>query len=158
MNKLEVTTPGYTCPKCGFQLFHPIARLSISTLGLYDDARFPGRCLLVLNEHQEDLTELRLELAEHFLRDMRSASRAIKHAAQADRINYAILGNAEPHLHCHLIPRRQEADPVPKRAPWAHPDPVTSLPPNQIRELITSIKLELERDRNRSHRKQTQRT
>jgi len=38
----------YRCATCGFELHHPIATLSVSALGLYDDARFPGRCILAL--------------------------------------------------------------------------------------------------------------
>lgn len=38
----------------------------------------------------------------------------------AARINYAVLGNAEPHLHVHLIPRSTE-EAKPTRPPWEHP-------------------------------------
>lgn len=77
--------PGYRCETCGFELWLPIAELSCSTLGLYDDARFPGRCLLVLHEHVEDLTTLPTAIAHHFLDDLRAAERAIRVVTGAGR-------------------------------------------------------------------------
>jgi len=129
----------YECSECGFRLFLPIARLSMSTLGLYDDARFPGRCLLVFHDHVEDLTELSTAAATGFLWDMRVAAAVIRQVTAADHINYAILGNAEPHLHAHLIPRNRKADPVPRQSPWSHPEPSRPLPETERDSIIHRI-------------------
>jgi diadenosine tetraphosphate (Ap4A) HIT family hydrolase len=133
---------GY-CTTCKFELHKIIARLKVSTLGLYDDARFPGRALLVLNDHHDDLALMPIELAQAFLDDIRCAALAIQRATSADRMNYAVLGNAEPHVHAHLIPRKREGDPVPTKAPWAHPDPVRPLDSVYLQVIVGKIRAEL---------------
>jgi diadenosine tetraphosphate (Ap4A) HIT family hydrolase len=132
-------TAEFTCKRCGFGLYHPIANLTVSTLGLYDDARFPGRCILAYGEHVEDFLELQPSAAAAFTEDARRAARAISRAVSADRMNYAILGNVAPHLHCHLIPRRWVEDPVPGQSPWKHPESVRSLPEDRRGELVAAI-------------------
>jgi diadenosine tetraphosphate (Ap4A) HIT family hydrolase len=57
--------------------------------------------------------------------------KVIKKAINGDRMNYAILGNTEPHLHFHLIPRKIDNEPIPNRSPWNHPDPLSQLPSNE---------------------------
>lgn len=121
----------YECKICSFRLWLPIKKLSVSTLGLYDDARYPGRCILVYHEHLEDFAELDIDSAARFIEDVQKAARAIKKATNADRMNYAILGNTEPHLHFHLIPRKIDNEPIPNRSPWNHPDPLSQLPSNE---------------------------
>jgi diadenosine tetraphosphate (Ap4A) HIT family hydrolase len=129
----------YQCSICGFNLWLPLIRLDVSTLGLYDDARFPGRCILALHDHYEDLSEVELDLLQRFANDVRRAGGAIKAASDADRMNYAVLGNVEPHVHFHLIPRLFAIDPVPRRPPWEHPEPVSLLPPAEVHRLSDAI-------------------
>ena len=130
----------FGCEDCGFSLWNPLAELRVSFLGFYDDARFPGRCLLVYREHVEHFTQLSDRDAAAFTADSRLAAEAILSCTSADRINYAILGNSEPHLHMHLIPRTRTADPIPKRPPWEHPESKGPLPPDDAEVLREAIK------------------
>lgn len=136
--------PSYKCSTCAFELWLPITRLKVSTLGLNNDARFPGRCLLVLHEHHEDFGEIEEELASAFVSDARLAAQAIKAAIKVPRINYALLGNREPHIHFHLIPRGHPNDPIPQQAPWEHPQRQTKLSGQDILRVMSSIRTELE--------------
>jgi diadenosine tetraphosphate (Ap4A) HIT family hydrolase len=113
------TESTYRCVECGFSVWHTIRTLSASVLGLYDDARFPGRCLLVLATHYEDPLAVPERLMEAFIRDAAQAAEAIRAVTGAPRLNYAILGNTAPHIHCHLIPRGLAEDPAPLQSPWA---------------------------------------
>ena len=112
------TTYSFRCRTCGMALWHPIASLGVSTLGLYDDNRYRGRCLLVLNEHHNDMATMPYELAASLLNDARVAAKAIQTAVNADKINYAVLGNVNSHVHYHLIPRNWGTDPAPGQSPW----------------------------------------
>jgi len=134
--------PGYRCETCGFELWLPIAELSCSTLGLYDDARFPGRCLLVLHEHVEDLTTLPTAIAHHFLDDLRAAERAIRVVTGAGRMNWAVLGNVEPHLHAHLVPRTTGGATA-TLSPWEHPLTATRLQPERRDQLMRFLSAEV---------------
>lgn len=130
---------GFSCEQCGFKLWLPVAELDVSSLGLYDDARFPGRCLLVYRQHAEHLDELSPAEAWAFLEDGRRAARAIRALGQVLRINFAVLGNTEPHLHMHLIPRRGD-DPKPQRTPWEHPDERRNLDGGQVGEIVEALR------------------
>ena len=130
---------GFECAVCGFRLWHPICELGVSSLGFYDDERFPGRCLLTFRRHVEHLTEVSEGEAAAFIRDSQAAARAILDCTRADRINYAILGNTEPHLHMHLIPRVQSTDPIPTRPPWEHPEEKRPMEPEAAQALVRAI-------------------
>lgn len=133
---------GYTCRDCEFKLWLPVADLQVSSLGLYDDARFPGRCLLVFHRHEEHLTDLSASEACAFLEDARRAATAVMASGNIARVNYAVLGNTQPHLHMHLIPRRED-EPDPQRPPWEHPDPARPLPPDDVDALMTILRTNL---------------
>lgn len=83
-----------------------IAELGTSTLFLYRDQRFRGYSILSFGAW--DATSLdALSDAEYwqFLADMRTASKAIRSVLRPDHMNYEMLGNSNPHLHWHIIPR-----------------------------------------------------
>lgn len=129
----------YRCDRCEMTLWLPLVRLTVSTLGLYDDDRFPGRCLLVVHEHHEDMTTMPDELASALLGDARRAALAITAAVSADRINYAVLGNGTPHVHYHVIPRKWDIDPAPGRSPWTSARPARPLPADVRRAVSATI-------------------
>lgn len=94
------------CVACGFSLWLPIAALKVSRVGLYDDARFPGRMIVSLNDHVEHLDEADPDLLAAFIGDIQRASLVLRKIGDVDRVNVAMLGNKVPHLHAHVIPRR----------------------------------------------------
>lgn len=111
----DVTWPdrlaGRDCPLCGPQpeandYKLTIAPLRISTLYLCRDQRFRGYCYLIFNPyHATSLAGLPDDEHHAFMADLRQAGRALQTALQPDHMNYECLGNSEPHLHWHLIPR-----------------------------------------------------
>lgn len=129
----------YVCATCGFALWRPLRRLSVSVLGLYDDGRFPGRCLLALDAHHDDLALVPPDLLAAYMADVQAAGSAIAAATGADRINYAVLGNAVPHVHFHLVPRVRASDPVPDKAPWETPLPKELLDPEERAAVSAAI-------------------
>ncbi|MEV7693271.1 HIT family protein [Microbacterium sp. NPDC089189] len=116
-----------TCLQCGFGLWIPVDELSSSYMGLYSDARFPGRCIVTLNQHAEHLDELPPDTVSSFMLNVRVASMALRIATGSPRINVAILGNQEGHVHAHLIPRYPESEPRPNKAPWEDTRPRGSM-------------------------------
>lgn len=130
----------YTCDVCGFEVWIPLLDLDVSEVGLYSDARFPGRCVVVLTQHETEIENLPTSLAISFTQDVLTVGRAIKKAVGADKINYAVLGNTAPHLHAHVIPRVWSMDPIPEKSPWQHPLPSSKLDPESERSVIERIK------------------
>ena len=83
-----------------------IYALSISTLFLYREQRFRGYCLLSFSA--QDATSLdALNDNEYnlFAQDLRTASKAIRSVCNPDHMNNELLGNTNPHLHWHIVPR-----------------------------------------------------
>ena len=81
-----------------------------------------GYALLIAKNHVEHLGDLQRIPREDFLNDMATLGKAVKRAFNAERINYAILGNEVSHLHAHVIPRFGAKDPIDPREPiWIVP-------------------------------------
>jgi diadenosine tetraphosphate (Ap4A) HIT family hydrolase len=69
-----------------------------------------GYCLLLPDPVVPTLNELDDTRRSAFLRDMVLIGDAVLEVTGATRINYEILGNSEPALHVHIVPR-YEAEP-----------------------------------------------
>ena len=126
------------CGTCGFKLGEPLATLSVSELCFVSDHRFPGRCVVTLHRHATELFDLSPELRSAFADDVSAAAQAIKLAVNAFKMNYEILGNADPHLHCHLIPRQLD-EPKPKLPAWLHPEGQTAMEADEAVEIKLRI-------------------
>lgn len=109
------------CVECGFSLFHYVGSFAVSHLGIYSDSRFPGRAILALNCHEENVDTMPEETYVQFCKDIRTAVSILKKATGSERINVSILGNSEPHVHAHLIPRWPENEALPGKSPWNDP-------------------------------------
>lgn len=64
-----------------------------------------GYCLLLPDPVVPHLNALDFDSRTQFLSDMARAGDAVLAATGADRINYEMLGNLEPALHAHILPR-----------------------------------------------------
>lgn len=83
-----------------------VADLRTSTLLLFRDQRFRGYCILSFAPRRVTSLES-LSEAEYrsFFLDLRTASQAIREALNPDHMSYELLGNSDPHLHWHIVPR-----------------------------------------------------
>jgi len=80
-----------------------------------------GYCLLLPDPVVPHLNSLSGDAREQFLHDMTLLGDAVLAVTGAERINYEILGNIEPALHAHVIPRHASEDPERrKQAVWLH--------------------------------------
>lgn len=68
-----------------------------------------------------DLNALTGDARRQFLDDMARLGDAVLAETGAERINYEILGNVEPALHAHVIPRHASEDRELRKQPvWLH--------------------------------------
>lgn len=118
--------------------------MNSSAIGLYDDARFPGRAIVSLRAHYDHFADLPADELVAFMRDVQQMSSAITSVVGASRINVAILGNRESHVHAHVIPRFPD-EPRPDATIWQDPSPSTRLGEEEARQLIGVLGLELAR-------------
>lgn len=119
-------SPASGCSTCGFTLWIPVAALRVSQVGLYSDARFPGRLIVSLNDHVEHYDQTDPDSLSSFMSDLQDASLVLRKMSNVERVNIAILGNKEPHLHAHVIPRRI-ADGNHGVSPWENAEPYSKL-------------------------------
>lgn len=82
-----------------------VIKLPSGWLCLGDPQVLPGYCVLYPDPVVATLNDLQGEERAQFLADMAMAGDAILETTEAVRINYEILGNQEPALHAHIIPR-----------------------------------------------------
>ena len=72
-----------------------------------------------------------------YLCDMALIGDALLEVTGAYRINYGILGNSDPFLHAHIVPRYMtEPEKFRKGLPWSYP-----------KKLLDAISFDLERDK-----------
>ncbi len=73
---------------------------------LLGDRQFlPGYCLIFPDPVVANLNALNVDQRMIFTRDMSLIGDAVLRVTGAARINYEILGNADPALHAHVFPR-----------------------------------------------------
>jgi diadenosine tetraphosphate (Ap4A) HIT family hydrolase len=94
-----------------------IGRLPSGWAVLGDVQVLRGWCLLLADPVVPSLNDLDDRHRTQFLCDMARLGDAILRVTSAERINYEILGNSEPELHAHVIPRYASEPPERRRLP-----------------------------------------
>jgi diadenosine tetraphosphate (Ap4A) HIT family hydrolase len=82
-----------------------VCRLPSGWAVLADVQVLPGWCVLLADPVVGSLNDLDERHRAEFLRDMGRLGDALLQVTGAERINYEILGNSDPELHAHVIPR-----------------------------------------------------
>lgn len=103
-----------------------VAELETGYVVLGDHQFFRGYTLLLSKVHVPELHDDACADAKRylprperlrFLHEMSEVAEAVFRWARPRKLNYELLGNAEPHLHWHLFPRHAD-DPRPGGPPW----------------------------------------
>ena len=130
---------------------HPllIAELETGYAVLGDDQRRRGWTLLLCKVHASELHELDGPFRVRFLQDMALLAEAVWRATAplgVRKLNYELLGNADPHLHWHVFPRLAD-DPAPTQPIWGiDPTEFPTLPtPAETAATAEAIRREVER-------------
>ena len=79
--------------------------LRVSTLYLFKEQTYRGRCVVAYRNHVNELFELPDAEVTLFMQDVANAARAIKISLGAAKINYGAYSDKLPHLHMHLVPK-----------------------------------------------------
>jgi len=82
-----------------------ICRMASGWAVMGDVQFLPGYCLLLPDPVVPSLNDLDAQARATYLLDMARIGDAVLQATAALRMNYEILGNSEPELHCHIFPR-----------------------------------------------------
>lgn len=82
-----------------------VAPLSVSTLYLFKEQTYRGRCVVAYRHHVNELFELSDTELALFTKDVARAAQAMKTAFNPAKINYGAYSDKLPHLHVHLVPK-----------------------------------------------------
>ncbi len=85
-----------------------VADLPTGRLRLMRNQFVPGYHIFVSRVHVCEIHEFTAEERRAFFDDLARVTEAIQTAYGAAKLNIEMLGNAVPHLHAHLMPRRFE--------------------------------------------------
>lgn len=82
-----------------------ICDLEVSTVYLFKEQTYNGRCNVVYKEHKSEITDLTEDEAAAFMKDARKVAKAIRKAFNPDKINYGAFADTMKHLHLHIVPK-----------------------------------------------------
>lgn len=102
--KWDALVRGEDCPLC-LPSTYLIAELRVSRLVLARNQAVKGYCIAIYAEHVREPYELGVEQRTSFWEDVLEAGAALEKLFGADKMNFEMLGNGVPHLHCHIKPR-----------------------------------------------------
>ena len=102
-----------------------VCRLASGWVFLADLQYLRAYCILMADPLVESINSLPAPARSQFLSDMALVGDALLAVTGACRINYAILGNTDPVLHAHIVPRyADEPLEILHQLPWSYPPEV----------------------------------
>jgi diadenosine tetraphosphate (Ap4A) HIT family hydrolase len=119
-----------------------VCRLQVSTLFLFREQTYRGRCVVALDRHEREVFHLDDETLCALSRDVSRAAAALQRAFGPDKINYAVYGDLVPHLHFHLVPKYR-GGPEWGQPFVLHPPAQRHLTDAENRELVAEIARQL---------------
>ncbi|HYN44319.1 MAG TPA: HIT family protein [Thermoanaerobaculia bacterium] len=82
-----------------------VGDLSVSSLFVFREQTYAGRCLVAYRHHVNELFELADAERDAFCKDVADAARAMKTVFGPAKINYGAFSDKLGHLHMHLVPK-----------------------------------------------------
>jgi diadenosine tetraphosphate (Ap4A) HIT family hydrolase len=115
-----------------------ISKLDVSTVFLFKEQTYYGRCNVVYKDHVKELFDLEQPELNAFMNDVKKVAEALDKAFQPNKINYGAYGDKLHHLHMHVVPKYEDKD------NWGstfemNPDK-TYLPHDEVENVISKIK------------------
>jgi diadenosine tetraphosphate (Ap4A) HIT family hydrolase len=117
--------------------------MQISTLYLFKEQTYRGRCVVAYRHHINELFELSDAERDLFMHDVARAAKAMQAAFNPAKINYGAYSDKLPHLHFHLVPKYRDGPSW--GAPFTMmPEPKQLLGSADYAGLIAAIKAKLD--------------
>ena len=115
-----------------------VADLESGRLRLARNQYVRGYSVLISARHVREPYELADDESARFFADVVRAGRALDRVFSPTKLNFELLGNSVPHLHCHLVPRYY-GDPGGDRPIDPHREEVV-LPADEYRGLVAALR------------------
>lgn len=123
-----------------------ICRMASGWAVMGDVQFLQGYCLLLPDPVVPSLNDLDADARAAYLLDMARIGDAVLQVTGAARMNYEILGNSEPELHCHIFPRYADEPEAKRRMPawfydWKTAPPYSEHLHGDVRRRIAQVLL-----------------
>ena len=82
-----------------------VCKLNVSTVFVFREQTYHGRCLVAYKDHDVELYQLGDADLLAYMQDVTKVAAVMKELLNADKINYGAYSDKLPHLHFHLIPK-----------------------------------------------------
>ena len=82
-----------------------ICDLEASTLYLFKEQTYRGRCVVAYKEHKSEIFNLTDDERSLFMKDVARAAGAMNKAFSPNKINYGAYADKMTHLHFHIVPK-----------------------------------------------------
>ena len=82
-----------------------VCKLEASTLYLFKEQTYKGRCVVAYNDHKSEIFNLTDAERSAFMGDVSRVAGAINKAFSPDKINYGAYADTMTHLHFHIVPK-----------------------------------------------------
>ncbi|MDR7080589.1 diadenosine tetraphosphate (Ap4A) HIT family hydrolase [Neobacillus niacini] len=87
-----------------------IAKLDVSTVFLFKEQTYTGRCNVVYKDHVKELFDLEQDELAAFMNDVKKVAAAVNKAFEPSKINYGAYGDTLHHLHMHIVPKYENKE------------------------------------------------
>lgn len=121
-----------------------IGKLDVSTVFLFKEQTYRGRCNVVYKGHVKELFHLNEQESAAFIHDVNRVAEALDKIFEPNKINYGAYGDTLHHLHMHIVPKYEGKE------NWGSTFEMnlgkTYLTDDEYNEMIEKIKTQLQID------------
>ena len=90
------------------ELMIKICDLKKSTLFLFKEQSYPGRCVVAFKDHINELFEISDDDRNLFMQDVAQVAKTLNKLFSPSKINYGAYSDKLAHLHFHIVPKYKE--------------------------------------------------
>lgn len=87
------------------ELMIEVKELNVSTLYLFKEQTYKGRCIVAYKDHVNELFDLNEKELELYMKDVTHVASILKRIFKAEKINLGVYSDKLPHLHFHVVPK-----------------------------------------------------
>lgn len=126
-----------------------ICELTYSSVYLFKNQAYRGRCVVAFKQHAEELFELDDEEIKGFMRDTKRVCRAVADVVEPEKINLGMYGDTCKHVHFHVVPKQKDGLDFGTTFQM-QPQPPVYLQEEEYSELVKQIKQWIEKQNKES--------
>lgn len=89
-------------------LMTKICTIECADIYLFKDPKYPGRCVVALDEHYEEIFSIPMDKLNIYMSVVSKVAKALYNLFNADKINYAVYGDLVSHFHVHIVPKKKD--------------------------------------------------